>query len=74
MKEIFNSSLLILCYYFVLFLSSGKFVRNHICKGIFEKRGNNVNIDRLATFENGFNQMHTYYRSRCCLCTLQRHP
>ena len=49
---------LVLYYYFARFLPSGKFgkyVRYHICKGIFKKCGKNVNVERLATFGNGFN-------------------
>ena len=49
---------LILYYYFARFLPSGKFgkfVRYHICKRIFKKCGKNVNVERLATFGNGFN-------------------
>jgi maltose O-acetyltransferase len=60
MRKIINKKyiLLVLYYYFARFLPSGKFgkfVRYHICKRIFKKCGNNVNVERLATFGKGFN-------------------
>ena len=58
MNKIKKYILLVLYYYFARFLPSGKMgklVRYHICKGIFKKCGKNVNVERLATFGNGFN-------------------
>lgn len=58
MNKIKKYILLVLYYYFARFLPSGKlgkYVRYHICKGIFKKCGKNVNVKRLATFGNGFN-------------------
>ena len=58
MSKIKRCILGVLYYYFARFLPSGKFgkfARYHICKRIFKKCGKNVNVERLATFGNGFN-------------------
>lgn len=60
MNKINKKILLVLYYCLARFLPSGRFgklVRYHICKRIFKKCGKNVNVERLATFGNGFNVM-----------------